>query len=723
MKKNVASQLIGAQMTTAADGTAFTGTATVVITIDGGTQSASGGTGPTHEGNGYHTYIPTQAETNGGIIAFTFTGAGAITTTVQVFTTFPQTGDSYVAIGTDGTGLTEAGGTGDHLTAINLPNQTMDITGTLSGTVGGIAGTITTLDSLDTAQDTQHTTTQAAVGAIGTTGGAALPVEATSDNAGGAIIDSVTILGTEAGTYANTEADDTSLHVITGTATALDWVYGFTLGGGYVASAVAWKGYVNSNHDDITVQAWNGSTWDTRFTIAGQTGTTESLETIPLLSKHTTAAGLVYIRFVTSGDTNPVLGTNVLSVQKVNTSRTVGYANGEVWIDTVSGVAGTESFVNGVADNPVDLIASALTIATNVNLRKFWVGNGSTITLAATLANKVMEGHEWTLALGGQSVAGSMFIDAAVSGTGTGAEAEFEDCIFAITSLPAMQAYNCSFTATTSGGFTMSAAGDYRFINCQSGVAGSGAPLFTLGTGAITAEFRRWSGGITLAGITADDVLTISGELGTVDLGSPSGAADIQIRGTYKAITNVGSATVNVTGAILAADVAAILVDTGTTIPATITTAQADLDIITGASGVNLLTATQASIDAIEVDTGTTLPGLIGTPAADLAADIAAVKAKVDLLPENPAKNTQFVYVIKMVDSTDHVTPKTTLTVGFTRSIDGAAFGAATGTVAEIATGHYKVTASTDDMNGDVVAHRFTGTAADDLTIVIQTTA
>ena len=54
-------------------------------------------------------------------------------------------------------------------------------------------------------------------------------------------------------------------------------------------------------------------------------------------------------------------------------------------------------------------------------------------------------------------------------------------------------------------------------------------------------------------------------------------------------------------------DTAAILVDTGTTIPATITTAQNDLDIITGASGVNLLTATQASIDAIEVDTGTTL--------------------------------------------------------------------------------------------------------------------
>lgn len=74
------------------------------------------------------------------------------------------------AIGSNGSGLTEAGGDGDHLTAINLPNQTMDIigniTGNLSGSVGsvtgnvgGIAGTITTLDALDTAQDSQHSTT------------------------------------------------------------------------------------------------------------------------------------------------------------------------------------------------------------------------------------------------------------------------------------------------------------------------------------------------------------------------------------------------------------------------------------------------------------------------------------------------------------------------------------------------------------------------------------
>lgn len=111
-------------------------------------------------------------------------------------------------IGAAGAGLTEAGGDGDHLTAINLPNQTMDIvgniTGNLSGSVGSVSGavgsvtgavgsvtgnvggnvtgsvgsvlggigtsggTITTLDALDTAQDTQHGTTQTAIADVPT---------------------------------------------------------------------------------------------------------------------------------------------------------------------------------------------------------------------------------------------------------------------------------------------------------------------------------------------------------------------------------------------------------------------------------------------------------------------------------------------------------------------------------------------------------------------------
>lgn len=101
MKKNVASQKIGAQLISATDGSAFTGSVTVYVTLDAGTQAVgSVGSGAcTHEGNGYHTYSPAQSETNGDLVAFTFIGTGAVPGTVQVFTSFPQTGDGFDRLG------------------------------------------------------------------------------------------------------------------------------------------------------------------------------------------------------------------------------------------------------------------------------------------------------------------------------------------------------------------------------------------------------------------------------------------------------------------------------------------------------------------------------------------------------------------------------------------------------------------------------------------------
>lgn len=97
MKKNVASQIIGAQLVSATDGSAFTGSVSVAVTGDGGTQAAGAGTAPAHEGNGFHSYSPTQAETNYDHIAFTFTGTGAVPVTVQVYPSFPQSQDNLTA--------------------------------------------------------------------------------------------------------------------------------------------------------------------------------------------------------------------------------------------------------------------------------------------------------------------------------------------------------------------------------------------------------------------------------------------------------------------------------------------------------------------------------------------------------------------------------------------------------------------------------------------------
>ena len=106
MRKNVAGQKIGVQMLTTA-GAAFTGSVTVAVCGDVGTQATgSVGSGAcTHEGNGYHTYAPAQAETNYDLIAFTFTGSGAAPATVQVFTAYDANVTQF-----GGSALTASGG-------------------------------------------------------------------------------------------------------------------------------------------------------------------------------------------------------------------------------------------------------------------------------------------------------------------------------------------------------------------------------------------------------------------------------------------------------------------------------------------------------------------------------------------------------------------------------------------------------------------------------------
>lgn len=98
MFKNTASQSVGAQMITAADGSAFTGSVTVAVTGDSGTQAAGtvGSAACTHEGGGYHSYRPSQAETNYDHVAYTFSGTGAIPVTIQVFT---RAGDAFTRLG------------------------------------------------------------------------------------------------------------------------------------------------------------------------------------------------------------------------------------------------------------------------------------------------------------------------------------------------------------------------------------------------------------------------------------------------------------------------------------------------------------------------------------------------------------------------------------------------------------------------------------------------
>ncbi len=77
-----------------------------------------------------------------------------------------------------------------------------------------------------------------------------------------------------------------------------------------------------------------------------------------------------------------------------------------------------------------------------------------------------------------------------------------------------------------------------------------------------------------------------------------------------------------------------------------------------------------------------------------------------------------------MVDSGDHITGKTGLTLTITASKNGAAFASISPTVTELATGWYSLalTTSHTDTLGDFALH-ITGTAADPTDIVDQVVA
>lgn len=128
---------------------------------------------------------------------------------------------------------------------------------------------------------------------------------------------------------------------------------------------------------------------------------------------------------------------------------------------------------------------------------------------------------------------------------------------------------------------------------------------------------------------------------------------------------------------------------------------------VTTAVSVDTLAAN--TITAASINAAAFTAAKFDTDAIDanaLAAD-AVTEIRDAILPvQNVAlSNIEFLFV----SSGDHVTPVVGAgTLAATRSIDGAAFGAGTGTIAEVGNGIYQYDASAADMNGGIITFRFT---------------
>ncbi len=363
-------------------------------------------------------------------------------------------------------------------------------------------------------------------------------------------------------TWGENEAnDEDSTHALDGTThdieaqndttEKIDVYYEFTVGGDGITTGVKAhhqldKGGGTGKNLQVYAYNWGGTSWDQIGTLESST----SLETddYTLFAAHVgTGAnlGLVRIRYETGSvafSTTTKLLVDQILVEYTVVSRTVGYANGSIWINTNASNTNTEDFVDGTADNPVSTIAAALTISASLGLTDFHIINGSSITLPATADKHSFFGDNWTLVLNGQSVVSIHVEGATVSGAmaGTGADQSFRNCQMGACSLIAdTHLESCRITGTQ----TLIEAGDIFFEDCHSGVSGSTAPILDFG-GAIgnsNVHIRDYSGGIQLEnmGDAGTDTLNFEGIGQLIEGTCTSGTVTIRGIVSVSGITNL----------------------------------------------------------------------------------------------------------------------------------------------------------------------------------------
>ena len=396
-----------------------------------------------------------------------------------------------------------------------------------------------------------------------------------------------------------------------------------------------------------------------------------------------------------------------------------GYENGQVWIDTLDGAAGTTAFENGTVNNPVLSIGDAKTIAgdATVNLTDFHVINGSTITLGETSDNESYFGDNWILVLNSQSCASSHFEGAHVSGIQTGSGMGLHGG--SVGTITLADDAHLDDVALEAGTISLP-TGAVALSHCSH--AAATLPILDFAAGNCTVHMHSYAGGIEVQNMDASDILHLDGD-GRLDINANCTSAVINVQGNWK--INDSGTTSNITKDDDTSNIILILADTGELqaddVPTLIAAVQSDTDDIQTRLPASLVGGAMDS-DVSVIQAGVITAAVIATDAvdADALATDAVQEIRDAILPKINTALDDIPFV--MVLSSDHVSPATGLTVIATRSINGGtSFSATTGTVTEATDGVYHFDASAADMNGALVTFKFTSATADDTFVSIRT--
>lgn len=428
--------------------------------------------------------------------------------------------------------------------------------------VGSLSGSTAAADNIESQYDgvtglsgDVFPATQASVANIGSGTAGAVNFEATSDNTS-APIKGVSFVGSVvSGTLANTSVEDGVAYEINDVGNDIDLVFGYDIGGDNQGVEVEIVANVNGNADRMVIKAYdfNASGWDTIGTIEGSGGTSYTRLNLSLLARHTgTGADLgnVYIRFDTEATTPASLFVDKVIVGSVTTTRSVGYSNGSIWISSTKGVAGTEPFVNGVADNPCLNYANAIAIASTVGLSRYTFDAGDSITLTQSHATDSFSGYNYQLDMNNQ--APPTYVEGAeITGTCNGPAAHYvRDCRIGTVSSPLT--LNRGAVFVNSGLVNVDlldqagAALDIEFLDCHGNTQGSMFPGGSLdfGTTAGTnheVSFQRWGGPVTIVNLKDGDTVYAHGN-GTFILDASCTGGSFRVAGMINLIDNSAGA-------------------------------------------------------------------------------------------------------------------------------------------------------------------------------------
>jgi hypothetical protein len=149
------------------------------------------------------------------------------------------------------------------------------------------------------------------------------------------------------------------------------------------------------------------------------------------------------------------------------------------------------------------------------------------------VAAKSLIGHNWTLALGNQSIAGAYIEGATISGVSSGAGAVFVDCHFVTSqTIGSGDYYRCGFGVTT---FTMLASSLYNFVACFDDDPDTAtSPIFVFAASAVVGA-RNWRGAFQVSSMASTNKLTLDGA-GRLIITDTSEGGAITVRGFYPPI-------------------------------------------------------------------------------------------------------------------------------------------------------------------------------------------